>query len=67
MDARRSTWYTTGGMQPVSWPAWSEGVVIYAGSLLAWGLGLYVVTRGGLRPIPLLAESSPRWDSARIT
>ena len=45
-------------MQPVSWPAWSEGVVIYAGSLLAWGLGLYVVTRGGLRPIPLLAAAA---------
>lgn len=37
------------------WPPWGEALALYAGCLLAWGLGLYVVTRGGLRRIPLLA------------
>lgn len=37
---------------------WAEGLVIYAGCLLAWALGLYVVTRGGLRRIPLLTAAA---------
>lgn len=37
---------------------WAEGLVIYAGSVLAWALGLYVVTRGGLRRIPLLTAAA---------
>ncbi len=37
---------------------WNEGPVVYAGALLAWVLGLYVLTRGGFRPIPLLAAAS---------
>jgi hypothetical protein len=37
------------------WPAWGEGAVLYAGTALAWALGLYVATRGGLRRVSLLA------------
>jgi N-terminal 7TM region of histidine kinase len=42
----------------LGWPTWAEGLVIYAGCLLAWSLGLYVVTRGGLRRIPLLTAAA---------
>jgi hypothetical protein len=42
----------------LSWPMWTQGLVIYGGSVLAWALGLYVVTRGGLRRIPLLAAAA---------
>jgi hypothetical protein len=38
----------------VSWPLGTEGVVVYTGALFAWALGLFVVSRGGLRLIPLL-------------
>jgi hypothetical protein len=37
------------------WPAWIEGSVLFVGTVIAWALGLYVVTRGGLRRVPLLA------------
>jgi hypothetical protein len=37
------------------WPAWAEGMLLFAGTAVAWALGLYVVTRGGLRRVPLLA------------
>ena len=38
------------------WPFWLEGAALYAGTLLAWALALYVATRGGLRPVPVLAS-----------
>ncbi len=37
------------------WPAWAEGVLLFTGTAVAWALGLYVATRGGLRRVPLLA------------
>jgi hypothetical protein len=33
---------------------WLEGLVIFTGAVLAWALGLFVLSRGGLRRIPLL-------------
>lgn len=37
------------------WPACAEGVLLFTGTVVAWALELYVVTRGGLRRVPLLA------------
>jgi hypothetical protein len=37
---------------------WLEGVVIFTGAVLAWGLGLFVLSRGGLRRIPLLTAAA---------
>lgn len=37
------------------WPAWTEGALLFTGTVVAWALGLYVATRGGLRRVPLLA------------
>jgi hypothetical protein len=37
---------------------WLEGVVIFTGAVLAWALGLFVLSRGGLRRIPLLTAAA---------
>src|SRR5436305_2087097 len=37
---------------------WLEGLVVYAGAVLAWTLGLFVLSRGGLRRIPLLTAAA---------
>src|SRR5947209_12432244 len=37
---------------------WVEGLVIYTGAVLAWTLGLFVLSRGGLRRIPLLTAAT---------
>jgi hypothetical protein len=37
---------------------WLEGLVIFTGAVLAWALGLFVLSRGGLRRIPLLTAAA---------
>src|SRR5919206_4272258 len=37
---------------------WLEGVVIFTGAVLAWALGLFVLSRGGLRRIPVLTAAA---------
>jgi hypothetical protein len=37
---------------------WLEGLVIFTGAVLAWALGLFVLSRGGLRRIPLLTSAA---------
>jgi hypothetical protein len=37
---------------------WLEGLVILTGAVLAWALGLFVLSRGGLRRIPLLTAAA---------
>jgi MFS family permease len=38
------------------WPVWGDGVVLYLGAVLAWALALYVLARGGMSRVPLLAS-----------
>src|ERR671928_1499072 len=45
-------------MQWLQGMQWLDGVVIVTGALLAWALGLFVLSRGGLRRIPLLTAAA---------